>query len=976
MSELTETPDDSSVSKLAEVIDEISDRLAAGDKIELEHYRRQMPDQADALEEAYASLCQMHRFSRHAVASDNADEVPAPVAVPSPLGDYRLFGEIGRGGMGIVYEAEQMSLGRRVAVKVLPMAALWSARQLDRFRNEARAAALLKHPNIISVHAIGYERGVHFFAMDRIDGGSFAELVEQLRYASPQLLASFESSASSKVKDRPTDSPIRLAPGSSARCTVDQLTSSYSRSPAEYYRAVAELGATVADAIQYAHEQGVTHRDLKPSNLLLDGEGRPWIADFGLAHIQGEASLTMTGDRLGTLRYMSPEQAEGKRILDHRTDVYSLGATLYELLALRPAFDQEDRAHLIRALADFSPPPIRSLAPRVPRDLETIVHKAMSKSPDDRYDSAADLADDLRRFLERRPVKAQPASWLHRLRRWASRNRRLAIVGTTTVLLFTFLAIAGPIAAWKYSRLANSAAEARAASDASRRELQTLLENMLTTTTDLLENTPGIDDAHRSVALDLLDHYRRLSAMDSRNTALQVEVADGFIRLARVINLRFDVEMAEDVLLEAVDLLQSLPETANPEVMLKLSNAYHVLGNINWSPAAYEKSLAICKVLVSDDPENLIFREELGWTLVQMGSCLSQLQSTEAAEPIIEWGIREFGELLKRDSSKLDYQMGLALGCSHLATHQTATGRYLEAHEQYVRALTIGERQKDDVARQVRLQIGFAVMRASWGNNQCYLREYNEGIAQLELAVEQLEQVIHGYPNSVWARVSLGQAQTMLGDAYMAVQRDQDAEAAYRSAIANLLLISAQRSNLTETAVAHYRLGCVLFRVGERDEANAEFREALRISEENDANRKRLWWFVNCPDSGLRDAKRAEHLAAQIEPKDSADARLVGMAHFRAGQWKLAIQSLLVSAVDESKCDPLDAFFLAAAYHQSGYMDEARHWHEAALRRLNSPTSTPQDEVQAARAEVEQMLGLEPPADQSPPYLAEPAEDA
>jgi serine/threonine protein kinase len=201
-----------------------------------------------------------------------------------------------------------------------------------------------------------------------------------------------------------------------------------------YCRNVAQLGRQAAEALEHAHQQGIVHRDIKPANLMIDVRGNLWITDFGLARFQAETGLTVSGDLLGTLRYMSPEQAMGRRgVVDGRTDVYSLGVTLYELLTLAPAFDGRDRAEVLRRIAGEEPAPPRQLNPAVPRDLETIVQKAIAKEPAARYATAQDLADDLRRFLEHRLIRARRPTLIQRLAKWSRRHRLL--VGSAGVSL-------------------------------------------------------------------------------------------------------------------------------------------------------------------------------------------------------------------------------------------------------------------------------------------------------------------------------------------------------------------------------------------------------------------------------------------------------------------------------------------------------------------------------------------------------------
>ena len=326
-------------------------------------------------------------------------EPPAPESPPAePLGDFRIVREIGRGGMGVVYEAVQLSLGRRVALKVLPFAATLDARQLQRFKNEAQAAAQLHHTNIVPVYAVGCERGMHFYAMQLIEGRTLDAVIGELRGDAARDLPSTGATTENRAAAHRDTSRGRhshlLGAGRSLR-------------DRESFRRAAQLSAQAADALEYAHEAGVVHRDIKPANLLLDAKGNLWVTDFGLAQVSTDAGLTRTGDLLGTLRYMSPEQAAGRPLeVDHRCDVYSLGATLYELLTLQPAFPGDDRQTLLHEILNDEPRPPRQIDRSIPVELETIVLKAIAKSPGDRYGTSGEFAADLRRFLEERPILA------------------------------------------------------------------------------------------------------------------------------------------------------------------------------------------------------------------------------------------------------------------------------------------------------------------------------------------------------------------------------------------------------------------------------------------------------------------------------------------------------------------------------------------------------------------------------------------
>jgi WD40 repeat protein/serine/threonine protein kinase len=373
------------------------------------------------------------------------------LADQSQLGDFRIVREVGRGGMGVVYEAEQVSLGRRVALKVLPFAAAMDPRALQRFQNEARAAACLHHTNIVPIFAVGCERGVSFYAMQFIDGTTLADVIRELGRPAGQAPAPAGAVPDERTTAHaPADEVAAPKADTEPAARQATLTASGPGRRRDYFRRMAELGVQAAEALDHAHQAGVVHRDVKPGNLLLDGRGQLWVADFGLAHVrQGEAGLTMTGDLVGTLRYMSPEQALAKRVpIDHRTDVYSLGATLYELLTLRPAFEGNDRQELLRQIAFEEPKPPRRLNKAIPQELEVIVLKALEKNPADRYATAQEMADDLRRFLDDKPIRARRASWRQVAVKWARRHRSAVPVALAAGALTVVISVASALVLW------------------------------------------------------------------------------------------------------------------------------------------------------------------------------------------------------------------------------------------------------------------------------------------------------------------------------------------------------------------------------------------------------------------------------------------------------------------------------------------------------------------------------------------------
>ncbi|MBI4584722.1 MAG: protein kinase [Planctomycetes bacterium] len=325
-------------------------------------------------------------------------------AVSSHFGDYTIRRQLGRGGMGVVYEAWENSMDRPVALKVLPAIVAADERAVLRFVREAQIAGKLSHPNVVSVYGMGVKEQIPYYVMELVEGRTLAQIL-------------------ARWKDAPAE---------------EKTPFGFPRDDVAHFSSLARAFADTADGLQHAHGKGVIHRDIKPSNLILDRQGRLRILDFGLARLEGQESLTASGGVLGTPLYMSPEQARRKKIpLDHRTDIYSLGATLYELLTLRPPFQGKDHQDTLSQIIERDPVEPRKINPRIPRDLETIVLKCLRKDPGHRYGTAEALAQDLRRFARGDPVEARPQTRWARVHRKLWR-RRIALV--MTVVAFALLA--------------------------------------------------------------------------------------------------------------------------------------------------------------------------------------------------------------------------------------------------------------------------------------------------------------------------------------------------------------------------------------------------------------------------------------------------------------------------------------------------------------------------------------------------------
>jgi WD40 repeat protein/serine/threonine protein kinase len=513
-------------------------RILEGYLEELEGGRQPNPDElaarhpelAEPLRACLASLELLHG------AALSLRGGPAPVAAAAVpqlgrLGEFRIRRTVGRGGMGVVYEAEHESLGRRVALKVLPVDAARDAKLLARFQRESRAAAQLHHSNIVPVFEVGHQGDVFYYAMQYIEGQPLDQVIQALQ----QLRATSGGTSSTdpaQSGDATLDCEPELGvPAPSAGPAVDMPAPAAVSGPTVlsmvetnyqlYCRNVARLGLQVAEALAYAHSRGIVHRDIKPSNLLLDIAGVLWVSDFGLVKTQDPA-LTDTGDLVGTVRYMAPERFRGE--CDALADVYALGLTLYELLVLRPAFDGQDRLHLVDQIGRQEPARPRTLDPRIPRDLETILMKAIEKDPRRRYSSAEALAGDLRRFLADEPIQARRIGPLERLGRWGRRNPLVAGL-TAAIVVVAVLGFVGVFGQMQVAIANEEQANTNAAkaekkeqeANQKRDEVQALNEKLQATQAELRSTLYAAhmnlakhawDDAAVSRVQDLLERHR------------------------------------------------------------------------------------------------------------------------------------------------------------------------------------------------------------------------------------------------------------------------------------------------------------------------------------------------------------------------------------------------------------------------------------------------------------------------------------
>jgi serine/threonine protein kinase/Flp pilus assembly protein TadD len=562
----------------------------------------------------------------------------APSTPAAPLGDYHLVRELGRGGMGVVYEAVQLSLGRRVALKVLPFAAVLDVKQLQRFKNEAQAAACLHHQNIVPVYGLGCERAVHFYAMQFIEGKTLAQVIAELRERNrdgqqepgtgSQPAASLDRAVPSGGCSRPVPAREPLVSNSelakASTSPVAALATEHStRSPA-FFRAVANLGVQAAGALDHAHQLGIVHRDIKPSNLLVDARGSLWITDFGLAQCRNQAGLTMTGDLLGTVGYMSPEQASGDGIvIDQRTDVYSLGVTLYELVTLHRAFPGSNPQEVFKHVCSQDPVPPRRLNRALPLELETILIKAMSKRPEERYATAWEMMDDLQRFLDDRPIRAARPSLSNRLLKWSRRHRPLVAVAAVALLLSVGVLMLTTILLWERQERAKETHQAEINEQAKRFQAQEIEQERTT--------------ASLNLALGMLDEIcqrlqQRRSPRDPQRQREDQEIFQKVLQVHR----------------QSISTVHANPagQVATARAHWRVGWLHLRLGEHSSAATTYDQAISSFRQLVAQCPAALDYRRDLARCLHCRAEMLWGEGRTQDAEAALGEALAEQGRVV------------------------------------------------------------------------------------------------------------------------------------------------------------------------------------------------------------------------------------------------------------------------------------------------------------------------------------------
>jgi serine/threonine protein kinase/Tfp pilus assembly protein PilF len=798
--------------RLTDILDRYLSARESGLPPQREKLLAEHPDLAGPLETYLDSLDELHDAAAGFAgpAPLSPAETDTPESDGKRLGDFELLREIGRGGMGVVYEARQVSLGRRVALKVLPFAAVLDSKQIARFKNEAQAAAQLDHPGIVSVFAVGVERGVHYYAMQFVDGQPLDRAIAELRSTAGRAPSTARGNSAGTVTEGTHDSrstaaaegdeaggvnvPVAEAAQAGGVCpsTCRSFLTAKSTNRHEYFRTVVRLGIQAAEALQAAHEYGVVHRDVKPSNLLLDADGKLWVTDFGLARFQTDAALTRTGDLVGTTRYMSPEQARGQSALvDQRTDVYSLGATLYELLALEPAFPGEDGPGLLRRIDQQEPRPLRQLEPKLPADLETVVRKAMAKSREERYTTARELADDLRRVLEGKPTVARPPTVPERIGKWARRHKRI-VFAATAVSLFVALGMAAATVLIAREKARTEQSYRRAESYF--REAQEAVDSCIRSA-ERLSDVPGADQVRSELLQDTLGYYLRF-----------VDQAEG------------DVAVQADLAL-----------TYN-----KIGTLAGEVGSTGEAVEAHENARRLFEQLVADHPHEDEYRARLGVCRNNLALVLRRTGRTEDARRELGEAIRLQKEIVGRSPDSAQYRSDLATSYNNLGLLQSDTGEAADAGQSFREAIRLQEPLVDAEPDNPE---HLGNLAASLNNlSALYASEDPARAAELyQKALAYQTKAAAAKPGELKYRSDAALTYNNLGAVQARAEKLPEAAASYGRAIEIqrelVRAAPAHRSYRRDLAVSCSNLALTQSRLGRPSQAEQSFREACDLQE-------------------------------------------------------------------------------------------------------------------------------------------------
>ena len=723
--------------------------------------------------------------------------------------DFEIDGEIGRGAMGIVYRAFQKSLQRWVAIKVLPYGSILDEHRTLRFWREAKIAGALEHPGIVSVYGVGREREICFYAMSLVDGLSLDQHI-----AEAERLASADS----------------IAAGS-------RDASQVARNPllgTDRFRKIARLIHEAADAIAVAHVAGVVHRDIKPSNLIVDVQGRIKITDFGLAVDTGEMELTRSGEVVGTIRYMSPEQAAGKRgLIDQRSDVYCLGATLYELLTLRPPFDSDSLPQVVRQKEEGTLPALRSIDPSIPKALQTITLKAMRANPADRYQSAGELAGDLQRYLNGKRILATDRSIVELTVDWSRRNSGVLLTGVIALTLLFALAISFNVAQSSQRLALKRALDER---EKHYQGARSAVDRLGIQFAEKLEQLPEAAEYRRDLLTRTLDYYVGFLKEAQHDVLLSQDAAEATWKIAQATVGLESIDKAEHLYEEAdlrfAKLSEIAPEALATRAEMLSDWATKYMGSYQGEAKSPQKALDILDRVSNQEPSlplstRALLMNNRAFILAAMGRTNEAVAAASSAV-----------DLLKRSD-----QTESSSNIRSLTVSMLNLSQILDQAEQITAAMEIAqqcvvyverEAKEDSLGKTTCMQLKAKAYATSAGL-QWRHRGADSAIANLNTVVDIRTALLESHPSSTELRWDLAIALNNLGMALSSLDGNDTLKSARQAFDRAYTIAKAETEADPHNATAAHRtaniqnnLGMLLKRIGLRAEADAALKSAAK----------------------------------------------------------------------------------------------------------------------------------------------------